>query len=77
MYKEYGVVGGVLEFKTQADTKRFYSQILVDMVRLGCLLTYNALVCGKVIDVIQIYGLLVVYGKDLGILTSYHVDFVR
>lgn len=77
LYKEYGLVGGVVEFKTQPDLKKFYPQIFADMVRLGCLLTYNALVRGRIIDVVQIFGLLVIHGKDLGILTKYHVDFVE
>ena len=77
VHKEYGIVGGVVEFKLQPDLKKFYPQIFADMVRLGCLLTCNALVRGRVIDIVQIFGLLVVHGKDLGILTKYHVNFAK
>ena len=53
--EEICTVGGVVEFKIGSDVKKFYPQMFADMVRLGCYLTYNALVCGNIIDSIQIF----------------------
>ena len=49
--------------------------MFADMVRLGCYLTYNALVRGNIIDSIQIFGLLAIHGTNSGILMKYYVDF--
>ena len=73
--EEICTVGGVVEFKIGSDVKKFYPQMFADMVRLGCYLTYNALVRGNIIDSIQIFGLLVVHGTNSGILMKYYVDF--
>lgn len=62
--EEYGVVGGL----------EFYPQMFADMVRVGELLMYNAL---GIVGLHQVIGLLVVHGKEFGILTKYYINFLK
>ena len=55
--------------------EEFYPQMCANMVRVGSLLIQDALSRGRIIDMIDVYGLLVVHGEKQGIPTKYYVDF--
>lgn len=74
---EFGVVGGLAEFKSDGgNMKRHCAQIFADMVRVGTLLACSALVRGKIVEKIVVYGLLVDYKTSLAIITKYYVNFL-
>ena len=52
-------------------------QMYVNMVRIGSLLTHDALSKGRTIDTIEIYALVVVHYEKQGVPTKCHVDFEK
>ena len=72
-----GVVGGVAEFKCSGNLKTHYAQTFADMIRVGSLLTHNALVRGTIIDKIVVFGLITSYETGLAVVTKYYVDFLK
>ena len=73
---EHGIVCGVAEFKAQAGSwKAHFSQIFADMMGIGSLLATNALMRGKIIDKMMVYGLLLDYKNMTGTVVKYYVNF--
>ena len=75
-YNHKGVVGGLAEFKMD-NMKAYYAQIFADAVRVGSLLTHDALVRGIIVDKLVVFGLLTNYASKTSIVTKYYVDFVK
>ena len=71
---DYGIMAGLAEFKAGGNMRVHYSQIFADLIRVGSTLTINALRRGKIIDKIVVYGLLVNYKTQLGLLVKYYAD---
>ena len=69
-----GVVGGVTEFKNDAAPSH-YGQVFADMVRVGANLTFDALLTGRLIEKICVYGLLVNYATRCAVIMKYYVNF--
>ena len=57
--------------------KAYYAQIFADAVRVGSLLTHDALVRGIIMDKLVVFGLLTNYASKTSIVTKYYVDFVK
>lgn len=73
---DYGIMAGLAEFKVggQGNMRMHYSQMFADLIRIGSLLTVNALRRGKVIDKVVVYGLLVNYERRLGVIMKYYAN---
>ena len=70
------VVGGVAEFKhDDGEMKSHYAQTFADMVRVGTHLIHGALMRGKIIDKLVVYGLLTEYTSGLAYVMKYYVNF--
>ena len=62
------VIGGV---------EMYYVQTFVDMVRVGSLLTQDALMRGSIIDKIVVFGLLTNYKTGFAVVMKYYVNFLK
>ena len=73
-----GVVAGVAEFKVEGTSKlQQYSQSFADLVRVGTLLANDALMRGRLVEKLVVYGLLINYKTKLAIIMKYYVNFNR
>ena len=74
---EFGIVGGLAEFKSDSgNMNKHYAQIFADMVRVGTLLACKALISGRIVDKITVYGLLIDYKTGSAVITKYYVNFI-
>jgi len=74
----YGVVGAVAEFKANAAKfNSHYPQMFADMVQVASIRTIQALKTGKIIDKVEIYGLLVDQKSSCALAMKYYINFPR
>ena len=72
------VVAGVAEFKVEGTSKlQQYGQTFADLVRVGTLLANDALMRGRLVEKLVVYGLLINYKTKLAIIMKYYVNFNR
>ena len=67
---ENEVLGNVIKFKISTELEKFYPQMCTNMVRIGSLLAQETLPRDRIIDRIDVYGLLIVHGENKGIPTK-------